>query len=1382
MSTMFKVGRLRSATASRPAYLAVPRNTSSRPGYLRRTSLRLLSLLIAGLLLVQTSSLAFGQNSVNTDAATSAVALAPSSPQSITGVLEAVWGTPGPQARSAPATHYSLLSDSGQAYSLNFSSAALNSKPYPDSLVGQRVSLTGTALAVQPNVTGFLSTFKVATIALAAGSPSRLANPHLSGSQPFISVLCKFGDVATEQKDRTYFVNQLTNDPKSLDNYFKELSFNGVNLQGSDAQGWYTLPQPRSFYVTGSPEKANLDKLAQDCTALAQTDNVNFSPFYGINMMFNAPLDGAAWGGKTILSVTGQPKAWPATWMPYAPPKPGFLSGSASVFGWPTESIIAHEMAHAFGATHSNDTVGYEYGSAWDVVSKPSWNCLNADSTPSVYVDANYGCLGQGVIGYSKVKMGFLQPNRILAYDASMGVATINLERLTQPTNTNPLMITIPVPGSTQIYYTVEARFRVGFDAKLPTDGVIIHQIDETGSRQNPPQLVAPPNAPDKGDAGVAWLPGMTFNDAANSIAVTVQSATTTGFVVTINAPKAVKLTVQASDSGAPTPDNNYSTTYTTTVTNSGPADATNASTKLNIAFPFAAGTPTSNPSQGTFDPNTGVWSIGTIQGPTTVTLTVTYAATLSSANLNSKLVKPSVTVTPTGSVTSLFAQATANDQIPDKYSTSDHAAVSSQPTADLDLLATVSNEKPFVGDVVTFTLSALNLGPDNASNVSYTTQLQAGLTFVAATPNIGTYNSSTGVWTIPSLPNQQEAILTIAAKVTLAQALSLTATKTGQTEVDDYAPNDSDYATVFGTERELLPYYDSSPIGPIIVDTGVDVAGQDPYYSGVLTFTDSAPGQPVSYTLEVLNLGEAALTLYDYEILGTNANDFTISTPSTFPNNIAVGGTQNVIIQCNPSAVGVLDAYLFIDTNDFSLNTAMYHLVCNANGVGSGYTYYLPFLASNAGGFTSYLALQNSGTTAANVAIQYYDASGVAMNSPALSGANCSPVPLYGECIAANPFASGAKGTGIIKSDQPLAVIVAEATPYGGSAYAVPAGSANYLVAPFALNGAYGGFLTQLTVFNGGSSPVSATVSFFNQDGTPAPGGSTKQLTIQPFTSANLDQSNATSNLPAGFNGWAQIQGSAVTLVAQVLEQNPALHFVAIANAISNAQSTLFAPAIFNNAYGGFYTGANIVNPNSTPVTVTLAYYSITGTVKTAPVFTMPAKSVVGIFQGNTSGTGLPVGGLPLGFIGAVGVTTQGGGVVMSVNENGGLTATGNSRSGTYAATASGASSVSLPVISNGGYSYVTGDTIFNTASSPVTATITYYNTNGTVVSGTQQSFTIAANGSQPFFQGAANLPANFYGTAVVTQTNGLANSLIVTTNAQSASLFYTYIEPVSQ
>jgi len=538
------------------------------------------------------------------------------------------------------------------------------------------------------------------------------------------------------------------------------------------------------------------------------------------------------------------------------------------------------------------------------------------------------------------------------------------------------------------------------------------------------------------------------------------------------------------------------------------------------------------------------------------------------------------------------------------------------------------------------------------------------------------------------------------------------------------------------------------SPLAAVVRD-----ANGNPLASIVVTFT--APGTGASGTF-----AGGGLTA----IVTTNAQGIAIA--PTFTANSTVG-SYNVLA----TVAGVTTPATFI-------------LVNTPAGSASGYTYYLPFLANNyqpngasGGSFTTYFVFQNPNNTMANINLRYFDTNGSVVNLPA---GTCAMVMAHAECIAPNPFANNAKGEGILVSDQPLSVIVAEGTPYGGSAYPVGAGASNSLIAPVIIRGGLADFITQLSVFNGGDTTVTGTVKFYQQDGTYIPAAD-KQLYLAPHTTAIFDQTGDTM-LGNSFYGWAQVTGNVGSqLAAQVLEQRPSTRFVAIANAQATPRTNLFAPAIFNGAFNGFVTGVNFVNPNAAVVTVNVTYYRNDGTAFPAPAFTVPAYGVVGVFDRGVNGPGLPTGGLPSGFYGSAIVTTSGGGITMLVNEQGGLTPGGTAQSGTYSGAASGATTVGLPVIDNGAFGgYITGATILNTANATVGGTIQYYDLNGNAV-GTAKTFSVGAYGSYAVFQGdpAQGLSPGFAGTAIVTVTSGPTSSLLTTTNAQSNNFFYTYTEP---
>lgn len=669
----------------------------------------------------------------------------------------------------------------------------------------------------------------------------------------------------------------------------------------------------------------------------------------------------------------------------------------------------------------------------------------------------------------------------------------------------------------------------------------------------------------------------------------------------------------------------------------------------------------------------------------------------------------------------------------------------SNSKSATSSSIVVTANSVVKVDTITTLTSSSTTIKPGD--NVSFT----AKVTSANGTPS-GTITFLDGDTVIANYFVLTNGATTVNVNSLTLGTHSITAIYNGN---DSYNTSTSNMATVLVTNTVT-----TTPITPTIVlasSATVITQGQNINFTTTLSSPSGIPTGNVVFFDGTVQMGSA---------ISLNSGVASYSTSS-----LSVGShTIKVIYSGSSSFNSVSSASLTVTVNSSTTS--------GGNG-GNTYTYYVPFVANNADSFTTFLAFQNVGSAAANVSVQYYDASGNAVSS-SLATINCSPVPLNGECLPNNPLATGGKGTAIISSDQLLNVVVTEATPYGGSAYIVSSGSNSSLIAPFALNNAFGDFTTQLNIFNIGDTATTANITFYGTIGNSSTTtSSTTSITIAAHTTANLSQ----SSLANGFSGWAQITGSSNSLVAQVLEQSPSQHFVAIANAAFMSSSTLYAPAIFNNGYGGFYTGENIINPNDSPVIVNITYYNKDTNEQTAVTpFVLQPHASQSIFQAATSGTGLPTGGLTNGFVGAAIITSSGGGVVMSVNENGGSTSTGNSRSGVYLAAANGANKVGLPVVSNGGFTYITGDTIFNTSNKTVSGTLTYYNADGSQVPNSSQSFTIPAFGSAAFYQGSGNLPSNFYGTAVITEANGDAtNALIVTTNAQNSALFYTYTEPNS-
>jgi hypothetical protein len=329
---------------------------------------------------------------------------------------------------------------------------------------------------------------------------------RLSGPQPFITILCKFADEDDEPKPLSFFEGLFGAAHPGLDDYWREVSYGQISLAGSRVVGWYTLPRPASAYRNEPAAMTDLDLLAGDCAAAADAD-VRFPDYVGVNLMFNETLDDAAWGGRKCLALDGEPRCYGMTWL------------------WPRafakQYTVVHEMGHTFGLHHSFAGRGEIYSNLWDVMSASS----------KCEPDSTYGFLSPHIIAYDKDQLGWIPADR--KYSVSpQGVTTIELGALADPASKGYLLALISIANSPGRFYTVEARLRTGYDAALPADTVLIHEIDPT--RDPPAKLVNHLGDGDTRASAGMWLPGDVFVDAAGAVAVSVDGATATGFVVTI--------------------------------------------------------------------------------------------------------------------------------------------------------------------------------------------------------------------------------------------------------------------------------------------------------------------------------------------------------------------------------------------------------------------------------------------------------------------------------------------------------------------------------------------------------------------------------------------------------------------------------------------------------------------------------------------------------------------------------------------------------------------------------------------------------------------------------------------------------------------------------
>jgi uncharacterized repeat protein (TIGR01451 family) len=96
--------------------------------------------------------------------------------------------------------------------------------------------------------------------------------------------------------------------------------------------------------------------------------------------------------------------------------------------------------------------------------------------------------------------------------------------------------------------------------------------------------------------------------------------------------------------------------------------------------------------------------------------------------------------------------------------------SVTTTPVASADLVLTivVDDGTPNEGDVVTYTITVANKGPDDATGVVVTDRLPNGVTFVSSRSARGGYHPGTGAWDIGALAARRTIRLAPGQTVTL--------------------------------------------------------------------------------------------------------------------------------------------------------------------------------------------------------------------------------------------------------------------------------------------------------------------------------------------------------------------------------------------------------------------------------------------------------------------------------------------------------------------------------------------------------------------------------------------------------------------------------------
>lgn len=182
---------------------------------------------------------------------------------------------------------------------------------------------------------------------------------------------------------------------------------------------------------------------------------------------------------------------------------------------------------------------------------------------------------------------------------------------------------------------------------------------------------------------------------------------------------------------------------------------------------------------------------------------------------------------------------------------------------ADLSLAKSVSSAAPATGSSISYTLAVTNASgsPATATGVTVLDTLPAGFSFTNAT-GFGSYNSSTGVWTVGSVPPGATRTLTISGTVNATSGATIL--------------NSAEITT------SSAPDIDSTP--------GNGATGEDDYAAASFTVS----GSRVAGVAPVL-ICPAGSTLHDWDSVswsaGTTSGSYALTAIGTMNFNIAISG-----------------------------------------------------------------------------------------------------------------------------------------------------------------------------------------------------------------------------------------------------------------------------------------------------------------------------------------------------------------------------------------------------------------------------------------------------------------------------------------------------------
>ncbi|MCB0705910.1 MAG: hypothetical protein KDC34_11395 [Saprospiraceae bacterium] len=327
----------------------------------------------------------------------------------------------------------------------------------------------------------------------------------LSGRYPWAVLLVSFrgSEPHPDRKPASYYRDMFSSGTGGLYDYWQDVSYNNINIEGTRVYGWRTLSLTlEEFRALGRREK--IYEAAKEFRS-----SIDFEPFYGIILIPDQNIEDAGSVGVVSFALHKRRAIW-------LNKDYGTVLANIDII---KPTFLAHEMGHGMHFKHSFDdscrksntwSAHGEYFDSWDIMSamnvKSFTHPMFGDSGPGLNAPYTYarGWLSEDLIGYFP---WYRQEPQDFLLDSMGGHMHRGYKKA--------IKIDYKDSGTGETCaYWVELRTPQNWDQGIGENAVLIRQVKNGISYLISTDLTLHTHE---------WAPGKVFTDAQHNIEIIIK-------------------------------------------------------------------------------------------------------------------------------------------------------------------------------------------------------------------------------------------------------------------------------------------------------------------------------------------------------------------------------------------------------------------------------------------------------------------------------------------------------------------------------------------------------------------------------------------------------------------------------------------------------------------------------------------------------------------------------------------------------------------------------------------------------------------------------------------------------------------------------------------